>query len=126
MDRLARLLLSRPAAALGALAVGSLALASPAHAWWRGGVFVGIAPPPLYFGPPVFFSPPIVYAPPPVVYAPPGSGYAGPGAFPPPPAGFGQSCFAGAYMCPLPQSFPFGAACSCPDNFGRRVFGQAR
>jgi hypothetical protein len=37
---------------------------------WRGGVFVGIAPP-VYVAPPVVYPPAIYYAPPPVYYAPP-------------------------------------------------------
>ena len=40
------------------------AFAAPAHAWWRGGVW--IVPPPYYYTPP-----PMVYAPPPVYYPPP-------------------------------------------------------
>jgi hypothetical protein len=126
MNRLARAFLRPRVAALGILALGSVALASPAHAWWRGGVVVGVAPPPFYFGPPVYYPPPpVVYAPPPVVYAPPGPAYGAPGVYSPPP-GFAQSCYAGPYMCPLTQSFPAGSACSCPDNYGRRVYGQAR
>jgi hypothetical protein len=42
---------------------------------WRGGVFIGLAPP-------VFFPPPVYYAPPPVYYPPPyygPYGYAYPG-----------------------------------------------
>lgn len=63
------------------LALLPLLLPTKAHAWvrggwgWHGGVFVGVAPPPVVVGPPV------VYAPPPVVYAPPVA-YA-----PPPPRG---------------------------------------
>jgi len=40
-----------------------LTLPSQAHAWWRGGVWIGV--------PPVVVGPPAYYAPPPVVYAPP-------------------------------------------------------
>ena len=88
-----------------ALTLGSVALPSEANAWWRGGVVVGVVPPPVYFGPPVFY-------PPPVVYAPPGAP--------------GTTCYAGRYICPLPQPFAPGSTCSCPDNFGRRAYGQAR
>jgi hypothetical protein len=40
---------------------------------WRGGVFVGIAPP-IYVAPPVVYAPPVYY-PPPVVYYPAPYGY---------------------------------------------------
>ena len=115
-----------------ALTLGSVALPSEANAWWRGGVVVGVVPPPVYFGPPVFYPPPVVYAPPPVVYAPPPpSAYVPPGAYTPPsayapPGAPGTTCYAGRYICPLPQPFAPGSTCSCPDNFGRRAYGQAR
>lgn len=66
--------------AVAALAVlGAVAVPGSAHAWWRGGVGVGIwvppvvvAPAPVYRAPPVYYAPPpAYYAPPPVVYAPP-------------------------------------------------------
>ncbi len=62
------------AAVLGGIAL-SVALASPANAWWRGGFFIGVpgpfvVAPPLYAPPPVYATPP-VYAPPPA-YAQPG------------------------------------------------------
>lgn len=42
---------------------------------WRGGIFVGIAPP-FYVPPPVYYPPPGYYAPPPAYYpAPYGYGY---------------------------------------------------
>jgi len=83
-----------------------------------GGVFFGFAPP-IYLAPPVYVGPPVVYAPPPV-YAPgpayaPGPGYA--------PGAIGQSCAAGAYICPLEHQGPVGAPCTCPANTGR-VAGQ--
>jgi hypothetical protein len=112
-------------AALGGVGVGLVAFSAPAHAWWRGGFVVGVVPPPLYFGPPVVYPPPVVYAPPPVVYAPPPTVYTPPNAYAGSPAP-GQTCYAGAYVCPLPQPFPPGSSCSCPDNSGRRAFGQAR
>ncbi len=110
-------------AVLAALAFTALSAAvapSPAHAWWRGGVAIGIAPPPLYFGPPVYAPPlyaPPVYYPPPVYYAPPPFYVA-------PPRRLAQSCYAGAYVCPLPQPGPVGGACSCPAFHGR-VYGRA-
>ena len=91
---------------------------APALAWWRGGVAIGIVPPPLFFGPPVYVAPPTVYySPPPVVYAPP------PFYIAPPPR-FAQTCYAGAYICPLQQPGPAGAPCSCPAYQGR-AYGRA-
>jgi hypothetical protein len=65
---------ARVATAALALAVGAIALASPAQAYWRGGccgprfgIGIGIFPPPVYYAPP----PPYYYGPPPVVYAAP-------------------------------------------------------
>lgn len=115
--------------------LGLLAGASPAHAWWRGGFYVG-GPgpywgPPVYYPPPVIVAPPppVIYAPPPVTYTPPPPvTYAPPGAYAP--GGYAQSaaqsCVAGPYVCPLPQSFPAGSGCTCFDNAGRRIAGQAR
>jgi hypothetical protein len=108
-------------AALAVLAVGAAYLPATAHAWWRGGVWVGVpfsyvAPPPVYYAPP-----PVVYAPPPVVYDPnaPQPGYQQPQV-----ASAG-SCAAGAYICPLDQPLQPGSPCSCPANRGR-VSGYAR
>jgi hypothetical protein len=127
MIRFARDFLRRPllSAAVVAVVVGSVALPSAANAWWRGGFVVGIAPPPVYFGPPVVYPPPVVYAPPPVVYAPPGASYVPPPAYAPQGAP-STTCYAGPYVCPLPQPFAPGSTCSCPDNYGRRAYGQAR
>lgn len=106
------------------LVAGSVALVPrEAAAWWRGGFYYGVAP--YWYGPPVVYPPPVVYAPPPVIYAPPPVTYA------PPNAGaygqaYAQSCVAGPYVCPLQQASPAGAGCSCFDNGGRRVGGQAR
>ena len=44
---------------------------------WRGGVFIGVAPP-IYVPPPVYYAPPPVYYPRPYYYAAP-YGYAYPG-----------------------------------------------
>jgi hypothetical protein len=41
---------------------------------WRGGVFVGIAPP-VYVAPPLIYAPPVYYPPPPVYYYPAPYGY---------------------------------------------------
>ena len=35
-----------------------LFVATPALAWWRGGLAIGIAPPPLYYPPPAYYPPP--------------------------------------------------------------------
>jgi hypothetical protein len=72
--------IKRAALGLAIATVAALPLLTPgaARAWWsggwgwhpgccwRGGVFVGIAPPPVVIGPPVYAPPPVYYAPPPV------------------------------------------------------------
>ena len=117
---------------VGLLGAGVLAAAviavtpKPAEAWWRGGFYVG--GPAFFVGPPVVYPPPVVYAPPPVVYTPPP-----PVVYTPPQAGYAPgpqsaapSCVAGPYVCPLPPSYNGNGSCSCFDNAGRRIFGQAR
>lgn len=95
-------------------------MAAPAHAYWRGGVVVGVPFGPFFVPPPLFIGPPVVYSPPPVVFAPqPPIVYAAP----PPPPSAGQSCVAGPYVCPLTGPANIGASCSCPSNQGNRVFG---
>jgi len=105
------------AAAAVAVGIGLLAAPGTAKAWWRGGVFIGapvvVGP---VFPPPVYYPPPVVYAPPPVVYVPPGAT---------PPSASAQSCYAGAYVCPLQYAMPAGANCSCFNNQGRPVPGRA-
>lgn len=63
----------RSLALLTAGGIGLAALsAAPAHAYWRGGVWIGAEPvAPYYPPPPVYVPPPVVYAPPPVIYPPP-------------------------------------------------------
>src|SRR5437588_7429436 len=56
--------------ALAAAAALPLVLPSQAHAWWRGGVWIGI--PPVVVGPPAYYAPPAVYTPPAYSY---GYGY---------------------------------------------------
>lgn len=56
------------ASVLGLAAIGSFAMPQQAHAWWRGGVGIGIWVPPVVVAPPVYAAPPVVYAPP--AYAP--------------------------------------------------------
>jgi hypothetical protein len=115
-----------------ALCVPGLGLApSPASAR----VFVGIGvpffgpgfyPPPYYYPPPVYYPPPppVVYAPPPQVYAPPPQVYA-----PPPqvyaPQRSGQTCYAGAYVCPMDRPVAAGGSCYCLGNGGEHVWGRA-
>ncbi|MBN9510293.1 MAG: hypothetical protein J0I21_14410 [Alphaproteobacteria bacterium] len=96
-----------PWCVLAMAALAALALPSPAHAWWRGGVWIGFPPIAPYY----YYPPPVVYAPPPAVYVPPPAAYAPPSA--------GVSCYAGAYICPLDAPAPIGGACSCPTNTGR-------
>ena len=100
------------AAALGAAFAGLAT--SPASAR----VFVGIGVP-FYYPPPVYYPPPppVYYAPPPMVYAPPQT-YS-----PPPPNG--QTCYAGAYSCPMDHPVATGAGCYCLGNGGQRVWGRA-
>ncbi len=102
--------------ALAFAALSGVVSPSPAQAWWRGGVWVGVAPP-LYFGPPIYAPPPVYYAPPPVVYAPQPFYVA-------PPPRYAATCYAGPYSCPLQPPGPSGSACSCPANQGR-AYGRA-
>jgi len=85
-------------------------------------VFVGFGfpmfyGPPVYAPPPVYYPPPMYYAPPPpVVYAPPPQSYS--------PSPAGQSCYAGAYYCPMERPVAPGSGCYCTVN-GSRVWGRA-
>ncbi|WP_428484856.1 hypothetical protein [Rhodopila sp.] len=72
-------------------------------------------PPPIYYPPPYYAAPPVVYTPP-QVYTP------GPAVSP---GGGGQTCYAGAYVCPMERPVPSGAACYCLGNGGQRVTGRA-
>jgi len=97
------------AIALAAMLPAVLFAPSPAHAWWRGGFFVGI-PGPIVVSPPIFAPPPVVYGP------PPGYGSYGPppdsGSYGPPPGfgSYGPPPGSGSYG---PQSGSFG-----PQSFG--------
>ena len=93
---------------------GAVMAPGTAHAWGRGGW--GCCGGGIYFGfaPPVYVGPPVVYVGPPVAYAP-GPVYAAPG----PGGPAGPACYAGAYVCPLDNPGPTGAACTCPTNNGR-------
>ena len=44
------------------------AAATPAHAYWRGGIWFSAPVAPYYYPPPLYAPPPAVYAPPPVYY----------------------------------------------------------
>ncbi len=90
------------------------------------------APPPAYYPPPVYYAPPPVYYPPPAYYSAPPT----PMLTPPPPgpvggrSGYspqaaGQSCNAGAYLCPMEQPVIPGTACYCRGNQGQKVWGRA-
>ena len=91
-----------------AAVVAAFALPQPAQAWWRGGwggVYVGlpvVVPAPVYVYPPAYYPPPVAYSPRPS----------------------GQTCYAGAYICPLDQPGPQGAPCSCPANQNTRAGGR--
>lgn len=105
---------------LAGIGAGLIAFTGPSTAQAR--VFVGFGMP-LYFGPlvyappPVYYPPPTYYAPPPpVVYAPP-SAYA-------PQYQSGQSCYAGAYVCPMDRPVTPDSGCYCTVN-GARVWGRA-
>ena len=79
-------------------------------------------PPPMYYHPPPMYyhpPPPVFYAPPPVVYTPPPVTYAPPRA-----SAAGQSCQAGAYVCPMDRPAPPGAACYCLGNGSQKVWGR--
>ena len=39
--------------------------------------------------------------------------------------GYGYTCYAGAYVCRVPQQTPIGAECSCP-GIGAPSFGRVR
>lgn len=145
---------SRFLVAAAALGVAALPLATPstAHAWWRGGVYVGVAPPvvvgpsdpyfsPDYVPPPVYSAPPEAYSVPPEAYQSPPMAYQEtPDAYPsaPPvyheaPGEYGSQagapnglyCYAGPHICPLASLMPAGSNCSCPSYGGGWVGGQA-
>jgi hypothetical protein len=117
---------SQPLRALAVLAVagGGALLATPAAAWWHGGVFIGlppvvVAPAPAYYPPypyyPYYPYAPGYYAPPPAATpvpqaqgstaAPNQSGHA---------VAYGTTCHAGVYTCAAPWYTPVGKTCVCP------------
>jgi hypothetical protein len=72
------------------------------------------------YGYPYAYPPPVYYPPPPVYYAPPPQTYSQA-----PVPGGGQSCYAGAYFCPMERPVASGASCYCPGNNGERIWGKA-
>ncbi len=114
--------------ALALLAIaGATAISSPAQAWWRGGLWIGV--PPVVIAP-GYYPPPSYYPPPPYYYAPPPAPYYPPPApqadnQPPPkgaadksqsasPVAYGATCYAGVYVCQAKAYTPIGQTCSCP------------
>ena len=105
-----RTTISRGCTVLGIAALAAFALAQPARAWWRGGVWIGVSPgvvvgPPLAYAPPYPYPYPYPYAYPPPAYgqppadysqAPPQGSQGGP-----PPADYSQS--------PPPPAYQNGA-----------------
>jgi hypothetical protein len=112
--------------AVALLVAAAAALPGTANAWWRGGLWIGVAPVvPFYYPPPVVYAPPpVFYAPPPVVYDP-NAAAAAAAAAPARRLAPSGSCGAGAYVCPLDEPLAPGTPCSCPANRGR-VSGYAR
>jgi len=126
------------AAALG----GMMAAATPAQAWWRGGVWIGVPPvvvgapgydpyyyPPYYPYPPAYYPPPAYPAP-----AYPAPAYPAPAPAPAPapqpqanagPVSYGSTCYAGFYVCAAPGNTAVGAGCSCP-GLGAPSYGTVR
>ena len=141
------------AIAVTALVGGAAFLATPAQAWWHGGVFIGVppvvvAPAPVY---PPYYYPPAYYPPayyPPAYYPPPA--YAYPPAAAPQnqgqyqgqpqnqsqaqdqtqapaagPVAYGAMCYAGPYQCAAPAYTPVGQTCSCP-GLGAPSYGSVQ
>lgn len=104
-----------PLAGLLAIAA-ALAIATPRSADARVFFGVGLGFPVFGFGVPYAYPPPAYYYPPPVVYAPP------PFAYAPPPVS--ARCLAVRFACPLRFARPVGAACGCPDAYGRYIRGR--
>jgi hypothetical protein len=134
---------------VAALLGGAAFVATPAQAWWHGGVFIGLPPvvvapgpvyPPYYY-PPAYYPPPYPYAYPPPAYgqAPPpadqGAPPQGQASQAPPAQGqtaqgqaqvaYGSMCYAGVYRCAAPNFTPIGETCSCP-GLGAPSYGTVR
>nr|MCV4207259.1 hypothetical protein [Roseomonas sp. SXEYE001] len=108
-----------------ALMASPLLLSGPAEA--RGGVSFGIGiGVPIYPAYPVYPAYPYAYPvppPPPPYYIPPYPAYAPPPAYPVPRPP-GQTCYAGAFICPLDRNLSAGDACGCPAPNGQRAWGR--
>jgi hypothetical protein len=89
------------------------------YGWWGPGVAFGLGLGAIAAAPYYYYPPPYYYSPPPVIYAPPQT-YS-----PAPVGGGGQSCYAGAYVCPMDRPVATGAGCYCLGNGGQRVLGRA-
>jgi hypothetical protein len=126
------LLSPRHAVAMVAAALVLSAWAAPAA---QARIWVGVGvpfvapmpyyPPPFYYPPPpVYYPPPPVYypPPPPIVYTPP---QYTPAPYTANPAPVGQTCYAGAYTCPMERPIASGSACYCLSNGGQHVPGRA-
>ncbi|MEJ0048341.1 MAG: hypothetical protein WDN04_21105 [Rhodospirillales bacterium] len=109
---------------------------TPASAWWRGGVWIGVPPivvgpayyPPPYYYPPAYYPPPVYY-PPPAGYPQPAPQASGTAQAQPQhpaqsqaPVVYGSMCYAGVYSCPAAAKSPVGGVCSCP-GLGAPSFG---
>lgn len=102
-----------------------MAMAAPADA----AVFVGLGfglpyYGPAYIPPPIYYPPPAYYPPPPVYYTPPVQQRYAPAPMAEQSSG-GQSCYAGAYVCPMDRPVAAGSSCYCLGNGGQRVVGRA-
>lgn len=127
--QLLRCRLAASAALAAVLLLGIFGMATPAYSRvWVGFGFPLFIAPPLYYPPPAYYYPPPVYAPPPgyalppAYYPPPPASYS---SAPTPSSGSGQSCYAGAYVCPMDNPVASGAACYCLGNQGVHVWGHA-
>jgi hypothetical protein len=115
-----RSFVSRGSTVAGVLLLAAAFTASPASAWWRGGVWIGV--PPVVVGPgpayyPPYYAPPPTYgqsAAPPAQSQVPAQPQASTGAAPQTPVAYGGTCYAGVYVCPAPGYTPVGQTCTCP------------
>ncbi len=137
--------LMRPLKALAVAAVigGAAFAATPAQAWWHGGVFIGLPPVVVGAAPYPYYYPPYYYPP---AYYPPAYYPPYPYAYPPASAGapaqpqahgngaptadggkvaYGASCYAGFYHCAAPAYTPIGETCSCP-GIGAPSYGSVQ
>jgi hypothetical protein len=112
---------------------GAAFAATPAEAWWHGGVFIGL--PPVVVGPapypyyyPPYYYPPAYYPPYPYAYPPPPPPAAAPAPSQAPGNGkvaYGATCYAGVYHCAAPSYTPIGETCSCP-GIGAPSYGSVQ